>query len=44
LSACSATPGSELDELDAAAPAYPSGPPSVTISALVFLAWDRTPA
>jgi hypothetical protein len=40
---CGATSGSELEELDAAR-AYLSGPPSVTISALMFLACDRKPA
>jgi hypothetical protein len=34
----------ELDELDAAARAHLSDPPTVSISALMFLAWGRKPA
>jgi hypothetical protein len=34
----------ELDELDAAARAHLSDPATVTISALMFLAWGRKPA
>jgi hypothetical protein len=34
----------ELDELDAAARAHLSDPPTVTISAMMFLAWGRKPA
>lgn len=34
----------ELDELDAAARVHLSDPPTVTISALMFLAWGRKPA
>jgi hypothetical protein len=34
----------ELDELDAAARAHLSDPPTVTISGLMFLAWGRKPA